>query len=123
MNKTFHFGRLTKDVELRHSQTGKAVAQFSLAVDKFVNGKKGADFFNFVAWDKLAENLAQYKHKGDQILVEGRLQNRSYEAQDGSTRYVTEIICNNIEFTSTGQRQNSPADSFGAVAEDEVIPF
>ena len=136
MNKVILMGRLTKDVELRYTQTGKAVATFNLAVDR----KKGenangptADFIPCVAWDKLAEIAGNYLAKGRQALVEGHMQVRNYDAQDGSKRYVTEVITEKLELIGNnggnagGSNKNSQqgGNSFGGtpVPSDEDIPF
>ena len=98
MNKVFLIGRLTRDPEMRTISTGAVTTTFSIAVNRnFTNsqGERTADFFNCIAWRKLAENISKYCQKGTQIAIEGRIQNRSYDAQDGTKRYVTEIICDN----------------------------
>lgn len=103
MNKVFLIGRLTRDPEMRTISTGAVTTTFSIAVNRnFTNsqGERIADFFNCIAWRKLAENISKYCQKGTQIAVEGRIQNRSYDAQDGTKRYVTEIICDNVTFLS-----------------------
>ena len=125
MNKAILMGRLTKDIEMRYTQSGKAVGQFSLAVDKYVGGEKSADFINCVAWEKTAETISKYCGKGRQILVEGRLQSRSYE-KDGQKRYITEVIVSHMEFCGNKQggdkTEDEPSDDdFGGV--DEEIPF
>jgi single-strand DNA-binding protein len=87
MNKVILMGRLVRDPEVRYTQTGKVVAQFTLAVDRpFTNqdGQREADFINCVLWGKSAELLGNGVHKGQKVLVEGRLQIRSYDAKDGS---------------------------------------
>ena len=104
MNKVILIGRLTKDPELRTTSSNLSVATFSLAVARpyssTQNNSNGqdADFINCVVWRKQAENLAKYCHKGSQIAVDGRIQTRNYQAQDGTKRYVTEVICDNITF-------------------------
>lgn len=112
MNKVILIGRLTKDVELKYTPSGSAVANVTVAVDRYSkDGDKSADFINVVVWNKSAENLAQYKCKGDQIAVEGSLQTRSYEAQDGSKRYITEVLASRIEFIgnkSDGSKKATP---------------
>lgn len=132
MNKVILIGRLTKDVELKYTPSGSAVANVTVAVDRYSkDGDKSADFINVVVWNKSAENLAQYKGKGDQIAVEGSLQTRSYEAQDGSKRYITEVLASRIEFIgnksdggkkatqqATGSQYGEPV-SFS----DEDLPF
>ena len=94
MNKVIIVGRLARDPELRTTNTGKSVATFSLAVDRRFKqeGQPTADFFNIVAWGRQAEVICQYLGKGSQIALTGRLQSRSYDAQDGSKRYVTEVV-------------------------------
>jgi len=138
MNKVILMGRLAKDVELRYTQTGKAVATFTLAVDR----KKGenapanaptADFIPCVAWDKLAEIAGNYLSKGRQALVEGHIQVRSYKAKDGSNRYTTEIILEKMEFVGSKSDNENSAGSqgnygqqgfgFGNGGSDEDIPF
>ena len=87
-------GRLTKVIEIRKTQTGKSVASFSFAVDsgkKDQEGKNITNFFTVTAWDKAADNLALYAHKGNMLAIEGELSTRSY-AQDGVNKYVTEVI-------------------------------
>ena len=103
MNKVILIGRLTRDPELRTISNGTSTTSFSLAVNRpFTNqnGEREADFINCVAWRKQAENIAKYCTKGTQVAVEGRIQTRSYDAQDGSKRYVTEVIADNVTFLS-----------------------
>lgn len=113
MNKVILIGRLTKDPELRTTTSGTATTSFTVAVDRnFVNqqtGQREADFINCVAWRKQAENISRYCSKGSQVAVEGKIQTRSYDAQDGSKRYVTEVICDNVTFL--GSRNSSRDDS------------
>ena len=102
MNVTVLIGRLTKEVTLRYvPSTGKAVANFSIAVDRPYTSKTGeklTDFFNIVVWGKQAENCANYLDKGRLVGIKGTLENRSYENQNGEKRYVTEIIAENVQF-------------------------
>lgn len=139
MNKVILVGRLARDPEVRYTQSGKANATFSLAVSRFSGGQNNTtDFIPIVAWEKLAEICGNNLIKGSQILVEGRMQVRNYEAQDGTKRYVTEVVAQNIEFL--GSKQTRPSDdhpaatpavapggganSFGSeVFPDEEIPF
>ena len=128
MNKWIGCGRITKDIEIRYTQSGKAVAGFSLAINEGYGEKKRTEYVDCVAWEKLAENLAQYQSKGSLVLVMGRLQKRSYEAQDGSKRYVTEIVAQDIEFMGPkpqgAAQEPSGANSFGSeVIDDEQIQF
>ena len=104
MNKIMLIGRLTKDPELRYTQSGTAVASFTLAVDRRVsnqNGERETDFINCVAWNKSAEFVANYFHKGKQMALEGRLQVRSYDGNDGQRRWVTEVVAEQIEFVGS----------------------
>ena len=104
MNKVILIGRLTKDPELRYTQSGTAVAGFTLAVDRRFanqNGEREADFVNCVAWNKAAEFVAQYFYKGKQMALEGRLQVRSYDGNDGQKRWVTEVVAEQIEFVGS----------------------
>ncbi len=101
MNKVILIGRLTRDPELRTISNGTATTSFSLAVNRpFTNqnGEREADFINCVAWRRQAENIAKYCTKGTQVAVEGRIQTRNYDAQDGTKRYITEVIADNVTF-------------------------
>ncbi len=134
MNKVILVGRLARDPEVRYTQTGKAVASFSLAVSRrFTRAsdqQNTADFIPIIAWEKLAEICGNNLIKGSQILVEGRMQVRNYDAQDGSKRYVTEVVAQDIEFMGKKLVKDSDdhdingANSFGSeVLPDEEIPF
>jgi len=132
MNKVILAGRLARDPELRYTQTGKAVVSFSLAVNRRFNHnqEQTADFIPIVVWDKLAEVCSKHLFKGSQVLIKGRIQIRSYDAQDGSKRYVTEVIAQELEFmgskpTALESKPLSPqAQNFGQeVHPDEEIPF
>ena len=99
MNSVQLIGRLTKDLDLRYTQSGKAVATGTLAVNrrfKNASGENEADFINIQIWDKGAENLANFTHKGSQIGVNGRIQTRNYENKEGARVYVTEIVVENF---------------------------
>ncbi len=102
MNKVILIGRLARDPELRTTPSNLSVATFSIAVSRPFTPQSGnqpeTDFINCVVWRRQAENLAKYCRKGSQIAVEGRIQTRNYTAQDGSKRYVTEVMCDNITF-------------------------
>lgn len=105
MNKIILIGRLTKDPDLRYTQNGKAVCSFTLAVDRrpYTNQEeKEADFINIVAWNKSGENAAKYLAKGRQAAVEGRLQIRTYDGDDGKKRWVTEVVADRVEFIGSG---------------------
>ena len=102
MNKAILIGRLTRDPELRYTSSNRAVCQFTIAIDRpFTNqstGQREADFINIVAWDKTGENIGKYMTKGRLIAVEGRIQTRNYENNEGRKVYVTEVIANNVQF-------------------------
>lgn len=105
MNKVIMVANLSKDVEKRETATGKTVANFSIAVARF--GGEGADFFNVVVWGNQAENCATYLKKGSKVGIVGTLQNRSYEANDGTKRTITEIVAEQVEFLTPKQAQES----------------
>lgn len=88
-------GRITKDIELRRTTSGKTCTSFTLAVNR---NKQETDFINCVAWDKVAELLERYTHKGSQIGVEGRIQTRNYDDRNGKKVYITEVLVNSISF-------------------------
>lgn len=125
MNKIILIGRLTKDPELRYTQNGTAVCGFTLAVDRAYKreGEPSADFINIIVWNKAGENAAQYLAKGRQAAVEGRLQIRSYEGNDGLRRYVTEVVADRVEFIGSSGRERSE-DNFTEVDFDPAeVPF
>lgn len=113
MNKVTLIGRLTKDVELRYTQTNNtAVAYFSIAVNrKFVKTgeERQADFFNIIAWNKLAENISKYLFKGNQVAISGRLETRSWDDPNGQKHYVTEVIAEEVDFIESKNKQNNEA--------------
>jgi len=109
MNKVLLTGRLTRDPELRSTSSGLEVASFSIAVNRNFKNKEGnveADFFNVSVFGKQAENVSKYCFKGSQVGVEGRLQSRSYDAQDGTKRYVTDVVADRVEFLSPKKDNN-----------------
>lgn len=116
MNRVVLVGRLTRDPDLRYTPTGVAVANFTLAINRpFTNqdGNREADFINCVVWRRPAENLANYMKKGSQVGVDGRLQSRSYEGQDGKTVYVTEVVADSVQFLeSKGASQGQDTSGF-----------
>lgn len=115
MNKVLLIGRLTRDPELRFTPgSGAAVATFSLAVDRnYVsqNGQREADFINIVCWRKLAEHVANNLSKGRLVAVAGSIQTRKYQAQDGSNRYVTEIVATEVKFLDWGNKEGGPTQA------------
>ena len=133
MNKVILTGRLTKEPEVRYTPNGKAVASFILAVDNGFGENKKTDFIPIVVWGNSAEFCGNNLNKGSKVLVDGRLQVRSYDAKDGSKRYVTEVIANYLEAlerpkgAKTETAATDPNDipsSFGAdVGMNDECPF
>ncbi len=117
MNKVILIGRLARDPEMRTTGTGTSVTRFTIAVSRpFTgqNGERGADFINCIAWRRQAENIAKYCTKGSQVALEGRIQTGSYDGQDGTKRYTTDIVADNVTFLGSrggndmGYQQNEP---------------
>lgn len=150
MNNVCLVGRLTRDPELRTTGTGISTTTFSLAVDgrPSANGEPHTDFINIVVWRVQAENVCKYCSKGSMVAVIGRITSRSYDAQDGTKRYVTEVVADNVRFLSskgasadnsvnynmnnTGESSSTPANleedpfkDFGSevVLSDDDLPF
>ena len=146
LNRVVLVGRLVADPELRHSPAGVGIANFTVAVNRtFTNqqGEREADFINCVCFKRVAENLANYQKKGNLIGVDGRIQTRSYEGQDGKRVYVTEIVADSVQFlefnkkegestrsnqnANTGQTKanDSPLENQGEPVDlkDEDLPF
>lgn len=123
MNKIILIGRMTKNAEVRYTQSNKAVAQFSLAVNRL--GNKETDFINIIAWDKLGEIVQKYTHKGSLIAVEGRLQTRTYEDNNGNKKYITEVVANNINLLEPKNKQEQTEERInnGLPEENLDIPF
>ncbi|MBY7145142.1 single-stranded DNA-binding protein [Virgibacillus sp. NKC19-3] len=117
LNRVVLVGRLTKDPDLRYTPSGVAVANFTIAVNRpFTNqqGNRDADFLNCVVWRRPAENLANYMKKGSMIGVDGRLQSRTFEGQDGKTVFVTEVVADSVQFLeSKGTSQDRGQDTSG----------
>ena len=127
MNKVVLIGRLTRDPELRYtSNTNTAVCNFSIAVDRPVNpstGNREADFIPVVVWNKQAENVKNYLTKGSQVAVEGRIQTRSYDDQNGQKRYVTEVVADNVEFLGSKASSNNSNNASGSSKNAEPTPY
>jgi single-strand DNA-binding protein len=121
MNKVVLIGRLTKDPELKFTPgTGTAVTTLTLAVDKYnrSTGQRDADFIPVVVWGKQAESTANYMSKGSQMAISGRIQTRSYDAKDGTKRYVTEVVAEDVQFLSKGSGgSQANNNSFGGGSE------
>ena len=120
MNNVCLIGRLTRDPELRTTTNGASTTTFSIAVDGYrnANGETHTDFINIVVWNKQAENVVKYCHKGSQVGINGRISSRTYTAQDGTNRYVTEVVASSVTFlgskndgTSSTNESDSSFDS------------
>ena len=136
-NRIILIGRLTRDPELRYVPSGAPVASFTLAVDRPFRDQQGnreTDFIDVVAWRKLAEQVSQYMSKGRMVAVEGRLQIRSYETQDGQKRKVAEVVADGVRFLDRarpgggtpgggGPPESAPADDRAEGGPDEDVPF
>ncbi len=133
LSQTIIIGRATKEPEIRQTQNGISVATFTIACDrnyKNAQGEKETDFFTVVCWRGLAETIGKYLGKGRLVAVSGRLQNRNYEAKDGTKRYITEIVASEVQFldkAKDGQTQQpqQPQGGFTPVGpdEDDELPF
>lgn len=128
LNKVMLIGNVTQDPEVRTTPQGQNVCSFSVATnlqwtDKSGQKQQRAEFHNIVAWRKLADICAQYLQKGKKVYVEGRLQTRNWQAQDGSKRYRTEVIADNMIMLSGGQGgSGAPASTGGKAAATESVP-
>lgn len=130
MNKAILIGRLTRDPEARYTSSNRAVAQFTIAIDRpFAkeDGTRDADFLNVVAWDKIGENVGKYLTKGRLCAVEGRIQTRNYDNDEGRKIYVTEIIASNVQFLERKQDnsnfENMPEPPVQESKTEEKDPF
>lgn len=129
LNRIVLIGRLTRDPEMRYTPQGVPVASFSLAVDRpFTNqqGQRETDFIDCVAWRKLGETVGNHLTKGRLVAVEGRLQVRSYEAQDGSKRRAAEVVCDSVRFLDRPRDGQASSDSGLGTDEAELpddLPF
>ncbi|NKI20318.1 single-stranded DNA-binding protein [Paenibacillus dendritiformis] len=116
LNRVILIGRLTRDPELRYTPSGVAVTQFTLAVDRPFsnqNGEREADFIPVVTWRQLAETCANYLRKGRLTAVEGRIQVRSYDNNEGKRVYVTEVIADNVRFLESNRDSGGSRDDLG----------
>lgn len=142
MNNVTLIGRLTKDPELRYTQSGTAITRFSLAVDKGLSkdkrqefeakGQPTADFINITVWGKLGENAANYLAKGRLVAIHGRIQTSNYTDDAGQTRWYTDVVAREVEFLEWGDKknnnENNNMDNFSGVegfdyVDDDNIPF
>jgi len=130
MNRVILIGRLTKDPELRYTPSGVAVAKFTLAVDRpFVksNGEREADFIPIIVWRQLAESCANHLRQGSLAAVEGRIQVRHYDNNEGRRVYVTEVVADYVRFLSRPKEQDAvsgvPTDSSPMDINEDDLPF
>ena len=148
INRVVLVGRLTRDVDLRYTQSGNAVGQINIAVNRNftnANGDREADFLNCIIWRKSAENLSNFTHKGSLIGIDGRLQTRNYENKEGQRVYVTEVVVDNFSLldskasgeasgkqsanhTQNKPQQNNQSDPFANNGQaidisDDDLPF
>lgn len=124
MNKAILIGRLTRDPELRYTSSNRAVCQFTVAIDRpFTNqstGQREADFINVVVWDKSAENVGKYITKGRLVAVEGRIQTRNYDNNEGRKVYVTEVVASNVQFLESRNASQNGGAGFNSMPEPPV---
>ena len=128
INNVMLLGRLTRDPELRHTQSGTSVASFTLAVDGFNKGD--VDFINCVAWRQTGEFVSKYFEKGDQLALTGRISVRNYEDKNGDKRTATEVIAERVSFCGGKKSEGKirrgedvTAEDFEDLDEDEELPF
>ena len=126
MNKVALIGRLTRDPDVRYTQGGEpmAIARFTLAVDRRTKNRD-ADFISCVAFGKSGEFVEKYFHKGMRVAVIGRIQTGSYDSKDGHKVYTTDVVCEELDFCESKQRQNADADGFMNIPDEieEEMPF
>ena len=118
LNKVFIIGNLTGDPEVRHTQSGQMVCNFSIATNRTWKGQNGqkqtqTEFHNIVAWGRLAEIISNYLKKGNMALIEGRLATRSWEDKNGNKRYTTEIIAEGLQLGPKGAQGSNSGSSSG----------
>ena len=126
MNKVVLMGRLTKEPEMRATQSNTAVCSFSLAVNRRFKqeGQPDADFINVTAWAKTAEFVSKYFAKGQQVAVIGRIQTRNYDDKDGKKVYVTEVVAEEVYFADSKKEPNViTSEGFMVVEGDSGLPF
>ena len=121
MNKVILLGRLTKDPEVRYTQSNTIFATFTVAVRKKFKSEDGvdADFINIITWNKTAEFVSMYFKKGMQIALAGRLQTRSYDAADGTKRYITEVVAEEVEFAESKKSFDNNNDAVSPVTKSK----
>jgi len=135
INKAILMGRITKDPELRHTNSGTPVCSFSMAIDNGYGENKTTDFINVVAWNKTAEFVKNWFGKGRMIIVVGRIATRTWEGQDGKKNYATEVIANEVSFAGEKKEETTNDTSsvekiiednyegFAPIDADDDLPF
>lgn len=127
MNKVVLIGRITADPELKYTTSNKAYTRFTLAINRDYtkeDGTKEADFISVVAWEKRAEIICKYVKKGNKIGVDGKIQTGSYDKEDGSRGYLTDVIVNGLEFLENKSKEEQPAPEYPETVERiEEDPF
>ena len=124
MNKVILTGNLTKDVEMRYTQSGKEIARMSIAVNQGYGDKQTTDFFNLTAWEKTANLCGKYLSKGSKVLVEGRLKNNNYEDNKGVKHYGVDVIVESIEFMGNkSSSKKKAANDYDGAIDDDDMPF
>ena len=121
VNKVILVGNATRDAELRHTQGGKPVASVRLATNRVVNGREETQFHSVVCWDRLAETVAEYVKRGDPLYVEGRLQYRSFQDEEGKERGVAEVVASDVQFLGRRKAGPPPVDQSPATATPEDV--
>lgn len=125
LNKVVLIGRLTKDPDMRFTQSQRAVCSFTLAVNRNFTtqgGEREADFINIVSWGKTAENVSKYLSKGSLVAVDGRIQTRNYDNAQGVRVYVTEVVGENVTFLESRNSNNASAQSYGFAEPQQERP-
>lgn len=126
MNKVELIGRITADPELRYTQSNKAYTRFTIAVNRgFKNedGESEADFISVVAWEKRAETICKYVKKGNRLGLVGRIQTGSYEKEDGTRGYLTDVIVGELEFLENKPKEEKPAPEYQESSSSDEDPF
>mgnify|MGYP004507379289 FL=1 len=125
INKVILMGRLTRDPEMRHTNSGTPVTTFSIAIDNGYGDNKRTDFVNCIAWNKTAEFVTKYFTKGKMIIVIGRITTRSWETQDGKRAYATEVVAKEVSFgeTKTLPQLNTPQTAAQQPMQDDDDDF
>lgn len=123
MNRVILIGNLTRDPELTKTNNDLSVCRFTVAVSRRY-GANEPDFFNVIAWRAQADNCAKFLRKGSKVAISGSIQTRSYDANDGTKRYVTEIVADEVQFLSTRGANDEEGDGMGDIKPvDDSLPF